>query len=268
MTQQRILLPNNLNNTLLQEMCTRLSNGQSVTVSFGGQSMLPMIDGESDIVTIDPLAVTEDCVVGDIYLFLYNNHFIIHRLLRVEDDVYYFRGDNCRQYEQVRRKYILGRLVTVRHGNGVEESVDGEAWHKRSRKVLRCRSFVNGLLTIFGHQNRWWESAVYFACLAALMWAPLNGIGIALDNFVFGLRLDHLLHASVYILCPFFLMDMLKKRPRPILLVAWLIGLCTESVQYLLPWRGFDVNDLVANFLGCLIGWLLLIPYFKRCQKK
>ena len=34
----------------------------------------------------------------------------------------------------------------------------------------------------------------YFFGLAFLMWAPLNGVGIPLDNFVLGLRMDHLLH--------------------------------------------------------------------------
>lgn len=267
MTPKRITLPNSPDNFLLQEMCRCLAEGQSTTISFGGRSMLPMLNGESDTVTLAPLAANEDCAVGNIYLFFYNNHYIIHRLLRIDDDLYFFRGDNCRLYEQVQRKAILGRLVQVQHADGSIESTDSEAWMRRSRRVVRRRNVINWFATAFGQQNRWWESAIYFAFLATLMWAPLNGIGIPLDNFVFGLRLDHLLHASIYLLCPYFLLDMLNKRRIPILLVAWAIGIVTESVQYLLPWRGFDINDLIANFIGCLLGWLILLPHFLPRQK-
>lgn len=249
-------------------MCDRLASGESVTIAFGGRSMLPMLNGESDIVTLDPLPASEECAVGDIYLFFYNNHYVIHRLLRIDDDVYFFRGDNCRTYEQVQRKAVLGRLVKVQHVDGSVETTDSNSWRSRSRRVVRRRSGINFLYNTFGHQNRWWESAVYFASLSALMWAPLNGIGIPLNNFVFGLRLDHLLHASVFLLCPFFLLDSLNKRRWLILIVAWMVGICTESVQYLLPWRGFDINDLAANFIGCFLGWLMLAPYFRRSQKK
>lgn len=267
MTTKRIILPNSPDNFLLQEMRSRLAAGEAVTIAFGGRSMLPMLNGESDIVTLAPLSADEECVVGGIYLFFYNNHYVVHRLMRIDDDIYFFRGDNCRTYEQVRRQAVLGRLVQVRHADGSIDVTNSEAWISRSRKVVRRRNVVNVFFNAFGHQNRWWESAVYFACLAALMWAPLNGIGIPLNNFVFGLRLDHLLHASVFLLCPFFLLDALNKRRMLILFSAWLVGICTESVQYLLPWRGFDVNDLIANFLGCFLGWLMLIPYFRRCQK-
>lgn len=267
MTTQRLSLPNSPDNFILQELCKRLSEGQQVTIPFGGRSMLPMLNGDSDVVTLAPVTATEECVPGDIYLFFYNNHFVVHRLLKIEDDHYFFRGDNCCVYEQVRRKAILGRLSEVQHADGSVESTSTEEWRKRSCKVVRRRGIINWFITAFGHYNRWWESAVYFACLAALMWAPLNGLNISLNNYVLGLRMDHLLHASVFILCPYFLLDMTNKRRVLILLVAWLIGVCTESVQYFLPWRGFDINDLIANFIGCFLGWLLLVPYYRYQQK-
>ena len=42
-------------------------------------------------------------------------------------------------------------------------------------------------------------------------------------------------------------MDLLKRRKGAVLGVAILIGLFTEFVQYLLPFRGFDINDLVKE---------------------
>ena len=63
------------------EMCDRLKEGQEVTMLFGGHSMLPLISGEGDKIRLKPLAEGEACQPGEVYLFLHNNHFIIHRLL-------------------------------------------------------------------------------------------------------------------------------------------------------------------------------------------
>ena len=96
------------------------------------------------------------------------------------------------------------------------------------------------------------------------MWAPLNGIDIPLDNYILGLRADHLLHASVFIPCTLFLMDFYKRlgahgHKWAVWGTAVAIGLLTEGVQYLLPYRGYDVNDLIANTLGVTLGWLLIL---------
>ena len=95
------------------------------------------------------------------------------------------------------------------------------------------------------------------------MWAPLNGIGIPLDNYIFGLRADHLLHASVFIPCTLFIMDVIGKR-----WLVWFaavgIGLLTEGVQWLLPYRGYDVNDLIANALGVTLGWVVILAIKRK----
>ena len=91
------------------------------------------------------------------------------------------------------------------------------------------------------------------------MWAPLNGVGIPLDNYILGLRADHLIHASVFIPCTLFLMDLFGRKGWPTWLVAVGIGLLTESIQWLLPYRGFDINDMVANVIGISLGWLAIL---------
>jgi glycopeptide antibiotics resistance protein len=42
------------------------------------------------------------------------------------------------------------------------------------------------------------------------------------------------------------------------------IGLLTEGVQWLLPYRGYDVNDLIANALGVTLGWVVILVLKKR----
>ena len=263
-----ITLPNSPDNFLLMEMCDRLKEGQEVTMLFGGHSMLPLISGEGDKIRLRPLAEGEACQPGEVYLFLHNNHFIIHRLLYIKDGVHVFRGDNCYANEEETRENVLAKLTYVIQPNGKEIDCEGDWWRKASARVLRRRK-LRSLLVKIGNRNarhKW--AALYFIFLAVLMWAPLNGLGIPLDNYVFGLRLDHLLHGSVYLFCALFLMDYLKFRKGRILLVAILIGLTTEFVQHLLPYRGFDVNDLLANTMGCILGWVAILPFLRRRNKK
>ena len=264
MEVRNILLPNRPDTFLLTELRARLEEGMEVRVAFGGISMLPLISGETDTIRLRPLRPDEEPVAGDVYLFVRQGHHIVHRLMRREGDIYVFRGDNCYNCERVRRQDILARLTTIEHLDGTVVDTDSEAWHRASRRVVRRRSLKNHALRWLGRKKRRVYTALYFLLLAVLMWAPLNGLGVPLDNFIFGIRMDHLLHASIYLLCPVMLVDLLRFRRWRILLTAIGIGLLTEGVQYLLPYRGFDINDLVANSLGSLLGWLAILPYLQR----
>lgn len=263
----QISLPNSPDNFLLVEMCERLKAGMTVTMLFGGCSMLPLINGNGDKITLRPLQNDEECKPGRVYLFFDGYHYIIHRLLRISKGLYEFRGDNCYKHERVHRENVLAELMTIIRPDGTEVDCHGEWWRKQSRKVVLRRTVKNIISRVANRKARRKWSVVYFVLLAVLMWAPLNGLGLPLHNFVFGLRFDHLLHGLVYVACPFFLMDLLKRRKGLVIGVAILIGLFTEFVQYLLPFRGFDVNDLVSNCLGNLIGWIAILPFLKRHPK-
>ena len=249
------------------EMCDRLKEGQEVTMLFGGHSMLPLISGEGDKIRLRPMAEGEVCQPGDVYLFFHNNHFIIHRLLYIKDGVHVFRGDNCYANEEETRENVLAKLIYVIRPNGQEIDCEGDWWRRESARVMRRRNLRSLAVRLGNRDARRKWAALYFVLLVVLMWAPLNGIGIRLDNYVFGLRLDHLLHGSVYLLCALFLMDYLKYRKGLVILVAILIGFTTEFVQMLLPYRSFDVNDLLANTLGCILGWVAILPFMRRRRK-
>ena len=169
---------------------------------------------------------------------------MLHRIISIADGTYTTQGDNCVGTEQCRRDDIVGLLVAVEKHN-------------------RLKHFV---VRWFGWRGRKQLRPWYFGLLAFLMWAPLNGLGVPLDNYILGLRADHLLHASVFIPCTLFLMDIIDRR-----WLVWLtavgIGLLTEGVQYLLPYRGYDVNDLVANTIGVTLGWLVILALKKRLGK-
>lgn len=262
-----ISLPNSPDNFILVEMCERLKAGHTVTMLFGGVSMLPLINGRGDKIQLRPLAADEQCQTGEVYLFFYQNHYIIHRLMTIKGGMHNFRGDNCVNYEHVTRDQVLAKLIAIEKKDGTLVDCESDEWRRISRKVVLRRTIKNILPRLLGQQARRRWAIAYFVLLAVLMWAPLNGVGLALNNYIFGLRLDHLLHASVYLFCPLFLADWLDKKSGWILAAAILIGLITESVQALLPYRGFDINDMVANCLGNLLGWMLLLPVLIRHQK-
>lgn len=232
-----------------------LHKGLKVTLTVKGVSMLPTLH-EGEVLTIAPLH--DDPKVGEILLFRCSDTYRFHRLVELlPDGRCKFQGDNVLTPEVVDRRDVVARLYSV--GQAPYEVLATSAkFRRRSRRGVahrRHKCLVHWLLSRRGRAKlRPW----YFLLLAILMWAPLNGFGVPLDNYVLGLRLDHLLHASVYLLCPFFLTGIKGVRPWLVWLLALCVGLLTESVQYLLPYRGYDVNDLIANAMGVTLGWLAL----------
>lgn len=217
----------------------RIAAGQRVKIPLVGTSMQPTLVA-GDVLTLEPLRGAPS--VGDVVLFRYGNDVLLHRIVALDGDRVTTRGDNCAASEQFPRSAVIARLAEV------------EKKHPLRHLAVRW----------LGPKGRRQLRPWYFAALAFLMWAPLNGLGIPLDNYLLGLRFDHLLHASVFLPCALFWRDLFRRGRN---LYGWLAavatGLLTEGVQYLLPYRGFDVNDLVANFLGVSLGALLLLAYRK-----
>ena len=251
----------NINNTIFFALAEdQLAAGQRVKMSLKGISMLPTLR-EEDVLTLEPMG-GEPCL-GDVLLFRYAGGHIVHRLIKHEGDTYVMQGDNNYGTETVRRQDIVARVVAVTRSDGRTVETNSREWQRLSRRSLCRKRTKNAVIRCFGRKGRRQLRPWYFAALAILMWAPLNGVGIPLDNYILGLRADHLLHASVYIPCTLFLMDVIG--PRWLVWVAAVcIGLLTEGGQYLLPYRGYDVNDLIANAIGVTIGWLVILAIKKR----
>lgn len=242
----------------------QLSEGRQVRLLLSGTSMQSALH-PGDELTLAPME--GEPRVGDVVLFRYAGRHLLHRVVAVDGDQVTLQGDNCYTCERCRRQDIVGRLTAVR---GM--ATDGPEWQRLSRRSLRRKGIKNFAIRWLGRKGRRQLRPWYFAALTFLMWAPLNGVGIPLDNYILGLRADHLLHASVFLPCAFFLMDLFRRageRLRPsgrarTWLVAVAIGLLSEGVQWLLPWRGFDINDLIANTLGVTLGWLVVLAVLRH----
>lgn len=247
--------------TIYALVTEQLAAGERVEFRVGGRSMLPSLSA-TDTILLEPLQ--DEPREGDVLFFRHGGRHVIHRLVGREADTYVMQGDNNYGTERVGRDALLARLVSVTRADGTVVATDSDAWLRISRRALRRKKVRNFFLRWLGHKGRRKLRPWYFVALAFLMWAPLNGVGIPLDNYLLGLRMDHLLHASVFIPCALFWRDLFRRSRN---LYGWLAavatGLLTEGVQYLLPYRGFDVNDLIANFLGVSLGALLLWVYRK-----
>ena len=102
----------------------------------------------------------------------------------------------------------------------------------------------------------------YFVVLFTAMWCPTGHL--SLNSMVLGFRLDHLLHAAIYMPCAFAWSLLLPRHKWLWLPLTLLVGAGTESVQYLLPYRGFDLSDMIANATGAIMGWVILLSIRRR----
>ena len=102
----------------------------------------------------------------------------------------------------------------------------------------------------------------YTVLLILLAVLPINSSGSAINNtYLVTIRLDYLLHFAVFI--PWVVLlrmysetSFRKNLGKTVLLLLAGIGFAAanEAIQYFLPYRAFNMNDLVANSVGVVLG--------------
>ncbi len=109
---------------------------------------------------------------------------------------------------------------------------------------------------------------IYSSILFLLAVLPINSSGSVLNNtYIISVRLDYLIHFIIYFFWMFLLKQLTHSSSRDsihqVLIYYLLLGLAfavwTESIQYFLPYRAFNINDLIANGLGVVAGLILFI---------
>ncbi len=108
--------------------------------------------------------------------------------------------------------------------------------------------------------------AAWVTLLAVLGFAPSSQL-----TFMHGLN-DRWLHAIAFCVLALLLYHLFRQRHlsgwdcraiRASLLVSFMLGLGSECVQGLLPWRSFDVVDLMCDIAGSVAG-LVVAVLFER----
>jgi VanZ family protein len=118
---------------------------------------------------------------------------------------------------------------------------------------------------------RWRLFYLYALLIVIISVLPINGPGTAINHiFIVSIRLDYLLHCLVYI--PLVLFLWIEKGSDLFLtsgkIFIWIILLLvfaaiTEVIQYFLTYRAFNINDMLANILGIIIGFAIVLLYNK-----
>lgn len=109
---------------------------------------------------------------------------------------------------------------------------------------------------------------LYCTILFLLAILPINCEPSSLnDIYIVKIRLDYLLHALIFL--PFLLLAMFslsgafqqKRKVKKILsliILGMIFAIITEGIQFYLPYRTFNINDLIANTLGVILGFPII----------
>ncbi len=106
----------------------------------------------------------------------------------------------------------------------------------------------------------------YTLLLVLLAILPINGDSSLNNVYLLSFRLDYLVHFAVFI--PWVILVWLATgvsfRSEPLKALGWIaagimLAVLTEAVQYLLTYRSFNINDLVANIIGIILGAVVML---------
>jgi glycopeptide antibiotics resistance protein len=113
--------------------------------------------------------------------------------------------------------------------------------------------------------------SVYVFAILLLIALPINSKESALNNtYVFQLRTDYLGHAILFL--PWMWLTPIAigaQKNFKVTTPLWFVGgiafaALTEGIQYLLPYRSFNFNDVIANSSGVLLGAALMLIFSRK----
>ncbi len=112
-----------------------------------GVSMYPMLRDRRDTIVVT--RCEERLKKYDVALFKRGEQYVFHRVIKVLDDRYLIRGDNCIAYDVVKDSDVLGRLTRFYRAEK-EKSIEGLGYRLYSRVIVVLHPFVSLKLKIKG----------------------------------------------------------------------------------------------------------------------
>lgn len=95
---------------------------------------------------------------------------------------------------------------------------------------------------------------IYLFVLLMLYVIPFRTQTTLNTHYVCGLRLDYILHATLFIPIPFLLKTKLFVNPVPTILLIMVGAMLVEGLHLVIPHRSFSGFDMIANLTGISIG--------------
>ncbi|HHT55528.1 MAG TPA: peptidase S41, partial [Acholeplasma sp.] len=95
----------------LQSIDELLKEGRTVEFKVKGNSMLPFFKHEKTIVALEKL---NNYKKRDVVLAKYNDLVLLHRIIKIKDNIYTLRGDGLISKEYVKINDIYGKVVSFK----------------------------------------------------------------------------------------------------------------------------------------------------------
>lgn len=109
---------------LMKEVESEIGKGNSVKIRLVGNSMLPFLHEEKDLLTISPFSLKE-LKRGDIVLANSYDQYYLHRIISLNNDTIQLCGDAiCDSFENIQIDRIIGILRSV----------------ERNRHIIKCNA--------------------------------------------------------------------------------------------------------------------------------
>lgn len=108
---------------------------------------------------------------------------------------------------------------------------------------------------------------IYLVIVLLLALLPINGQDSKVNHtFILSLRLDYIFHSLVFLpWMGFLLINNKIMKPFFWLMFGLFLAIVTEGLQFFVSYRTFNINDVLANMLGILIG-LVFLFFDQRSQ--
>ncbi|MBR5464289.1 MAG: S24/S26 family peptidase [Alistipes sp.] len=121
------------NELFFEQIELLLKEGTDATFTLRGNSMRPLLRNNRDQVVVTPIG-HEDPRVGEVYLFRYQGHHLLHRLHRIEHQTLVMRGDgNHLLEERCQTKDLVARLVYIKRPSGKTINCASKSWQLKSK---------------------------------------------------------------------------------------------------------------------------------------
>jgi hypothetical protein len=147
------------NDILIPELARLLAEGKEVRFTPSGVSMRPFIEGDQDSVILK--ALTRPPRRGDILLaqtqtLCGQTTYVLHRLIRIENDTYVLQGDgNLAGEECCALGDIIGHVTRIETPTGRRKPLTrGYLWHllKPVRNYL-LKLYRHSILKLYKNEN-------------------------------------------------------------------------------------------------------------------
>lgn len=133
-----------MNEKILTDYKTALAKAGAISIIPSGNSMWPTLKHKGQSVLIEGKKGRLQPL--DVALYSADGKYVLHRVLKVEDNCYITCGDAMNVLEKVPEENVIGKMVGFYKGKEFVSCTDEDYvkkvknWYKR-RKLRKCRLF-------------------------------------------------------------------------------------------------------------------------------